>query len=126
MARSTRHTLATCTAVMLLVPLAANHAAEMAPDKPNIVVFLVDDMGVMDTSVPFLTDGTGKPVRYPLNDFYRTPNLERLANRGIRFNNFYAMSVCSPTRISLMTGQNAARHHTTNWVNADRGCPGPD
>ena len=43
--------------------------------------------------------------------------MERLAARGIRFNNFYAMSVCSPTRISIMTGQNAARHRATNWIN---------
>jgi arylsulfatase A-like enzyme len=83
---------------------------------PNILVFLVDDMGVMDTSVPFLTDAGGHPVRYPLNDFYRTPNMEVLAARGIRFSSFMAMSVCSPTRISIMTGQNAARHRTTNWI----------
>ncbi len=94
-------------------------------ERPNIVVFLVDDMGVMDTSLPFLTDEAGKPKRYPLNDYYRTPNMERLAARGIRFNNFYAMSVCSPTRISIMTGQNAARHHTTNWINPDKNNGGP-
>ncbi len=88
--------------------------------SPNIVVFLVDDMGVMDTSVPFLTDDTGKPKRYPLNDFYRTPNMQRLADQGVRFNQFYAMSVCSPTRISIMTGQNAARHHATNWINPQK------
>lgn len=87
---------------------------------PNILVFLVDDMGVMDTSVPFLTDAQGKPTRYPLNDYYHTPNMERLADRGIRFNQFYAMSVCSPTRISIMTGQNAARHRATNWINPSR------
>ena len=39
-----------------------------ATDKPNIVVFLVDDMGLMDTSVPFLTDKDGNPKTYPLND----------------------------------------------------------
>ncbi len=88
-----------------------------AADQPNIMVFLVDDMGVMDTSVPFLTDDSGNPKRYPLNDFYRTPAMERLASQGIRFNQFYAMSVCSPTRISIMTGQNAARHRATNWIN---------
>jgi arylsulfatase A-like enzyme len=82
-------------------------------------------MGVMDTSVPFLTDAAGKPQRYPLNDFYRTPNMERLAASGIRFNNFYAMSVCSPTRISLLTGQNAARHRTTNWIDPDQNNAGP-
>ncbi|MDB4676690.1 sulfatase [bacterium] len=88
-----------------------------AAEQPNIMVFLVDDMGVMDTSVPFLTDETGRPIRYPLNDWYRTPSMERLASTGIRFNQFYAMSVCSPTRISIMTGQNAARHRSTNWIN---------
>ncbi len=88
-----------------------------ATDKPNIMVFLVDDMGIMDTSVPFLTDDSGEPKRYPLNDWYRTPSMERLAANGIRLNQFYAMSVCSPTRISIMTGQNAARHHATNWIN---------
>ena len=108
---------------LLLVPLAALHAA--TPTKPNLVIMLVDDMGVMDTSVPFLTDADGKPKRYPLNDYYRTPNMERLAARGIRFNNFCAMSVCSPTRISIMTGQNAARHRTTNWINPDGNNAGP-
>lgn len=93
--------------------------------KPNVIVFLIDDMGVMDTSVPFLTDESGAPKRYPLNDFYRTPSMERLAERGVRFNNFYAMSVCSPTRISIMTGQNAARHHSTNWINPDKDNAGP-
>jgi arylsulfatase A-like enzyme len=93
--------------------------------QPNIVVMLVDDMGVMDTSVPFLTDQNGEPKPYPLNDYYRTPAMERLAGRGIRFNNFYAMSVCSPTRISIMTGQNAARHRTTNWINEARNNGGP-
>ncbi len=110
---------------LLLLPLAVLHAAENESVRPNIVVFLVDDMGVMDTSVPFLTDEGGKPKRYPLNEYYRTPNMERLAERGIRFNNFYAMSVCSPTRVSIMTGQNAARHHTTNWINPQNNNRGP-
>ena len=96
-----------------------------AVSQPNIIIMLVDDMGVMDTSLPFLTDAEGKPRRYPLNEYYRTPNMERLAARGIRFNNFCAMSVCSPTRISIMTGQNAARHHTTNWINPDNDNAGP-
>ncbi len=93
--------------------------------QPNVVVMLVDDMGVMDTSLPFLTDAEGNPTRYPLNEYYRTPNMERLAARGVRFNNFCAMSVCSPTRVSIMTGQNAARHHTTNWINPDQDNRGP-
>jgi len=113
-----------CLLVLLALGLAAP-TASAAPAPPNLVIMLVDDMGIMDTSVPFLTDEAGRPKRYPLNDYYRTPNMERLAARGIRFNQFYAMSVCSPTRISIMTGQNAARHRTTNWINPDRDNAGP-
>ena len=107
----------------VFLSLAVANASEVS--QPNIIVFLVDDMGVMDTSVPFLTDESGQPKRYPLNDFYRTPGMERLAASGIRFNNFCAMSVCSPTRISIMTGQNAARHHATNWINPRSNNKGP-
>ncbi|MEX1114576.1 MAG: sulfatase [Akkermansiaceae bacterium] len=96
-----------------------------ASPKPNIIIFLVDDMGVMDTSLPFLTDPSGTPQRHPLNDFYCTPQMGRLAGRGIRFNNFCAMSVCSPTRASILTGQNAARHRTTNWINPEKNNAGP-
>lgn len=86
---------------------------------PNIIVFLVDDMGLMDTSVPFLTDTNGNVVKYPLNAFYQTPNMEILAAQGIRFTNFYAHSVCSPTRTSILTGQNSARHRVTNWIKSE-------
>lgn len=109
---SFRTLLVAFAALLLASPLPTR-----AADLPNIVIMLVDDMGVMDTSVPFLTDAEGKPKRYPLNDLYRTPSMERLAAKGVRFSQFYAMSVCSPTRISIMTGQNAARHRTTNRIN---------
>ncbi len=102
--------------------------ASAAPKQPNIIVFLVDDMGLMDSSVPFLTGDDGKPKRYPLNDWYRTPNMKRLSDQGIRFSHFYAQSVCSPTRASIMTGQNATRHGTTTWINPthnNRGTFGP-
>lgn len=88
----------------------------LAADKPNIIIFLVDDMGVMDTSVPFLTDAVGEPVVYPLNKWYRTPSMARLAEQGTRFSTFYAQSVCSPTRATIMNGQNATRHATTQWI----------
>jgi arylsulfatase A-like enzyme len=42
--------------------------------------------------------------------------MERLAGQGIRFTNAYACPLCSPTRISIMTGQNAARHRVTQWT----------
>lgn len=87
--------------------------------RPNIVVFLVDDMGLMDTSVPFLTDSNGQPVSYPLNQRYRTPNMAQLAQQGTRFSTFYAQSVSSPSRVSLLTGQNATRHGTTNWIQSE-------
>ncbi|QDU37485.1 Arylsulfatase precursor [Maioricimonas rarisocia] len=105
--------------------LVSGPAARAAQDRPSIVVFLVDDMGLMDTSVPFLTDADGKPKSHPLNEFYRTPNMERLAGQGIRFSNFYAMSVCSPTRVSIMTGQTSARHRTTNWIRPESNNAGP-
>ena len=91
----------------------------IAQNRPNIILFLVDDMGVMDTSVPFLTDANGIVQTHPLNNWYHTPNMERLAQQGIRFSTFYAQSVSSPSRTSIMTGQNAARHRTTNWINSE-------
>ncbi|MBR1927241.1 MAG: sulfatase [Bacteroidales bacterium] len=104
-----------------LVPVALSGQLAFAgnPAKPNVVIFLVDDMGPMDTSVPFITDKDGTPHRYPLNDWYQTPNMERLARVGVRFSNFCAQSVSSPSRASLMTGQNAARHRTTNWIRSE-------
>jgi arylsulfatase A-like enzyme len=95
-----------------------NGCSLVSKEKPlNMIIFLVDDMGLMDTSVPFLTDEYGTEIRYPLNDFYKTPNMESLAKTGIRFTNFYAHSVCSPSRVSILTGQNSARHKVTNWIN---------
>ncbi|WP_161602125.1 sulfatase-like hydrolase/transferase [Tautonia marina] len=80
------------------------------PKRPNIVLFLVDDMGWQDTSVPFHEQAT------EFNRRYRTPHMEQLARTGMKFTQAYACSVCSPTRISLMTGLNAARHRVTNWT----------
>ena len=66
-----------------------------AAQKPNIVFFLVDDMGWQDTSVPFYQDTTDN------NRKFKTPNMENLARSGITFTNAYAHSVCSPSRITL-------------------------
>jgi arylsulfatase A-like enzyme len=82
--------------------------------KPNIIVFLVDDMGWQDTSVPFWTRVTD------LNRRYHTPNMERLAREGMKFTDAYAMPVCTPTRVSLMTGVNAAHHRVTHWTSPNR------
>lgn len=89
-------------------PLKNKEIATTSP--PNILLFLVDDMGWQDTSVPFWKQRT------PLNDIYHTPNMERLASQGMKFTQAYAASVCSPSRISLMTGTNPARHRVTNWT----------
>ena len=80
------------------------------PATPNIILFFVDDMGWQDTSVAFWNERT------PYNDLYQTPNMERLAKEGMKFTQAYATAVCSPTRVSLMTGMNAARHRVTNWT----------
>lgn len=85
-------------------------SAAAAAAQPNIILFLVDDMGWQDTSVPFWQEST------PLNERYRTPNMERLAARGVKFTDAYACAVSSPSRCSLMSGMNAARHRVTNWT----------
>lgn len=81
-------------------------------ERPNIILFLVDDMGWTDTSLPF------GEFKVPNNDIYRTPNMERLARKGVRFANGYAQSVCTPSRVSLVTGMNSARHRVANWTNS--------
>jgi arylsulfatase A-like enzyme len=103
----------------------AAFSALTAKDKPNILIFLVDDMGLMDTSVPFVVDDAGKPVMHKQNQFYRTPNMEKLAAQGLRFTHFYANSVCSPTRLSLLNGQYSARHGVTQWINPSKKNEGP-
>jgi len=85
-------------------------AKQEEKNPPNIIVFLVDDMGWQDTSLPFWDKKT------PFNERYHTPNMERLAKEGMKFTQAYATPVCTPTRVSLMTGMNAARHRVTNWT----------
>ena len=102
-------------AALWLAMLAATSSANAADQSgalrpPNLVFFLVDDMGWQETSVPFHTEITD------LNRRYRTPNMERLAADGMKFTQAYASAVCSPTRVSALTGMNAARHRVTNWT----------
>ncbi|MDC0278881.1 sulfatase [bacterium] len=101
-------------AIVTLICLACTRdrasVAQGLEPTPNIVLFLVDDMGWQDTSVSFGIEET------PLNQQFRTPNMQRLADSGMKFTQAYACSVCSPTRVSLMTGLNAARHRVTNWT----------
>ena len=102
---------------LAFVPLAAtnlqaqsNMQIEHADKRPNIILFMVDDMGWQDTSLPFWTQKTH------YNELYETPNMERLAKQGMMFTQAYANSISSPTRCSLITGTNAARHRVTNWT----------
>ncbi len=89
-------------------------------ERPNILLFLVDDMGWQDTSEPFWKDTT------PLNRIYRTPNMERMARQGMKFTEMYASPVSSPSRVSLLTGMTPAAHRVTNWtLYRDRG-PDPE
>lgn len=81
-----------------------------AKERPNIILFMVDDMGWQDTSVPFWSQRT------PLNDKYHTPAMEQLAQQGMKFTQAYACAVSSPSRASMITGMNAARHRVTNWT----------
>ena len=85
--------------------------------QPNIILFLVDDMGWQDCSLPFWD----KPTK--LNATYHTPNMERLAAKGMMLTNAYSNAVCTPTRVSLMTGMNVARHGVTNWTNVNINTP---
>src|SRR5690625_216107 len=81
------------------------------PQKPNILLILVDDLGWQDTSVPFHT------VETPYNQSFRTPHMDRLASSGVRFSQAYSASpVCTPTRVSIMTGRHPARSNVTNWT----------
>lgn len=83
--------------------------AAAAQPLPNVVVFLVDDLGYMDVQ--------------PNNPtcFYETPNIQKLAETGMRFTDGYAANpVCSPTRYSLMTGKYPTRVKATNYFSGKR------
>ena len=66
-----------------------------AAKRPNIVIFLADDLGFGDTGF------TGGEIQ--------TPNIDALVKQGVRFDRFYAFPVCSPTRSGLMTGRSPMR-----------------
>lgn len=90
--------------VLSLVAALTLAAPAIAADRPNIVVFLIDDLGWAD------------PGCYG-NTFIETQHIDRLAKDGVRFTNGYsACTVCSPTRAALLTGQYPARLHVTDWI----------
>ena len=66
-------------------------------NAPNVLIVLVDDMGFGQSSA------FGGPVQMP--------NMEKLANNGLRYNGFHTTALCSPSRAALLTGRN---HHMCN------------
>ena len=89
---------------MLAVPVFSGAAALPKEQHPNVLIFLVDDLGWNGLSC------TG-------SDFYESPNVDRLASEGVRFTESYsACSVSSPSRASIQTGKFTARHGITDWI----------
>ena len=94
-----------CWAVAMLLTSSGIVAAER---PPNILFIMADDLGVRDLTC------------YG-SDYYRTPNLDKLADEGMRFTRAYAASnVCSPTRASILTGRYPQRVHLTDALPWDR------
>jgi arylsulfatase len=63
-----------------------------APDAPNVIIFLLDDTGFGQIE--------------SFGGLIKTPNIDRLAEGGLRYNNFHTTALCSPSRASLMAGRN--------------------
>jgi arylsulfatase A len=79
-------------------PPAAEAPAPMDERKPNVILIMADDLG-------YETLGTYGSASY------NTPVLDRLAETGVRFDNAHAQPLCTPTRVSLMTG----KYNWRNW-----------
>lgn len=85
-------------------------ARQEVQKRPNVLLLVADDLGAMDISPHH--SGT----------FYETPNLERLAKLGTVYTQAYATApVCSPSRVSLITGKSPVRLHTTDWFRGNKG-----
>ncbi|MDP0491933.1 MAG: sulfatase [Verrucomicrobiota bacterium JB023] len=92
-----------------LLLLLASASLLMADKKPNIVFFLVDDLGIQDLTIEGST-------------FYETPRISQLAKESMRFTNGYSTcQVCSPSRASIMTGQYPPRVGITDYIGAPTG-----
>jgi len=103
-------------AALVLQGICAPNLNAKSSRPPNLVLILADDLGWTDLGC------FG-------SDLYETPNIDRLAKRGVRFTNAYAAChVCSPTRASLLTGKSPARLHLTDYIpgGKDRGMRSPE
>jgi len=87
--------------LILLSAFAIPHSSFSA--QPNLILILADDLGCADLGC------------YG-NTFNETPNIDRLAREGMRFMQFYAGPVCSPTRCNLQSGQDQARFGITQHI----------
>lgn len=97
--------------VAILWATLLGHCIFGAQRGPNILFILADDMGWSDLGC------------YGA-DLHETPRIDRFARGSVRFTNAYGMSVCSPSRATLMTGKHAARLHFTIWTEgAEQGGP---
>jgi arylsulfatase A len=103
MNRTKRHAVIAFTTALLLTPLAVLHGAET---KPNIIFILADDLGI------------GGVSSYGA-DHFRTPNIDKLADSGIRFEHCYSSPLCGPSRALLMTGRYAFRTGMTGNQTGD-------
>jgi arylsulfatase A len=82
-------------------------AAPVVAQPPNILLILADDLGWAD-------------VGCYGNTYNETPHLDRLAREGLRFTQFYAGPVCSPTRANLQSGRDQARYGITQHIPGHR------
>jgi arylsulfatase A-like enzyme len=105
-----RYTIKAVAAVFTLtMALSLGSSGAAAERRPNVVFILADDLGWSDLS------GEG-------SSFYETPNIDRIADEGMRFTRGYATcQVCSPSRASIMTGKYPARLAITDWIGAAQG-----
>lgn len=101
----------------LTLTAVAIFSATAAVDRPNFIVILTDDQGWGTTSVmmdPLVPESK--------SDFFKTPNIERLASSGMRFSQAYASHCnCSPSRASLQTGRSPAALHLTDIIERNAG-----
>ena len=103
--------LKTCRLGVLLGALAAIPAAA-APAQPNVILFVTDDQGTLDMNC------------YGSKDL-RTPHMDALAQRGVRFTQFYVNApVCSPSRAALLTGRDHNRAGVPTNVASEAGHAG--
>lgn len=87
-----------------LMLLSSSLCASAATERPNFVFFLADDLGICDVNA-YAERFTKTPAA---QQFFETPNIDRIVREGFSFSTTYACPLCSPTRASLMTGKNGA------------------